>query len=58
MQSAHDTHPSIGQDSTVPNDSRLVWESPRLEKLNVSLDTAFLPGSNSDGLTQTAGSPP
>lgn len=51
MQSTQVTTPSLDQDSTVSTDSRLVWECPKLEKLHVSLDTAFGAGSNTDGLT-------
>lgn len=49
MQSTQVTTPSQDQDSTVSTDARLVWVSPKLEKLHVSLDTAFGGGSNSDG---------
>ena len=49
MQSTQVTTPSQDQDSTVSTDARLVWESPKLDKLHVSLDTAYSGGSNSDG---------
>lgn len=49
MQSTQVTTPSLDQDSNVSTDARLVWESPKLDKLHVSLDTAFGAGSNSDG---------
>lgn len=58
MQSTQVMTPSTDQDSTVSNDSRLVWESPKLEKLHVSLDTAFFVGSNSDGATGNQPSTP
>lgn len=51
MQSTQATTLSMSQDPTVSTDSRLLWESPKLEKLHVSLDTAFFAGSNSDGVS-------
>lgn len=51
MQSTQVTTPSMSQDSTVSTDARLVWESPKLEKLHVSLDTANTLGSGADGGT-------
>lgn len=50
MQSSKVTPLSQDQDSPGSSDARLTWESPKLEKLHVSLDTAIPKnGSNADG---------
>jgi len=44
-------------DNNLPENAveeRLPWHKPEVERLNVSLDTKFREGSNTDGVTGSA----
>ena len=44
-------------DQSPPVDALQPWQQPKLERLNVSLDTANSIGSGTDGLSKTTRSP-
>jgi hypothetical protein len=49
MEQKHEQPLASGQSEPVPAASRRVWQRPTLQRLHVSLDTAFIAGSGTDG---------
>ena len=55
MQTQSDKPKPSNKDKTSADVAPRVWQRPTLQRLHVSLDTAFTVGSGTDGVTETNG---